>query len=256
MQQSVEKIHRDFKTAVVEYDDVLFTHLRNIEEEMNKVGFNATSEAYSSTVRQLFSGSKSVQVLESVKQKFMNLTNNKRQVKEVIDELTSIHLAYPHKLIHYGQMIHLLEKYNLFVAPSEFYKEHLPPANALEVENFVNGPNVKAHWGGTLKHVPLCAQIFGERSRHEDFAHQLFTCAPISYFNRKGLNKLGRELYQEQNPKFALSKTPNKPTPPDPIVLAPIAMKSELGKRLRPFFVVTAFGPEAKDPEVVNEKMN
>lgn len=255
----VEKIHAEFRNSVMEYDSVLFAQLSKIESQLNAIPANA-DPSYSRTVSEMFKTSKSVRVIETVKQKFQNLSQNKKEVKALVDELQEIHVKYPYKIIHYSQMINLLEKYNLYVGPTEQYKEHLPPSNAQEVSNFVNGPKVIERWGMT-KGIPLCAQMFRE---HEQYRHygksedqRLYICAPINYFNIKDLAKVGRELYVESDfPEFKMLETPNMPVPPDPIVLAPIAMRSELGKRLRPFFIVSAWGPEAKDAEVQNPKMN
>lgn len=152
---------------------------------------------------------------------------------------------YPqHKFISEKQVETICRKYNLVLAEVRYYIGTVPHSKVAEIVSFriargdlkwrsVNTyGSVEKHpinhydysgGGGTLKDKKEMVQ--GE---------QLWICAPASDIDGEGLTQVGHNLLEHVRVD-------------DPVVLQPV----EGG-----FLIVAAWGPEASDELVVNEKMN
>lgn len=79
--------------------------------------------------------------------------------------------------------------------------------------------------------------------------------------NDKTRFEIGREICYDPNMdvkfemKFSTFKDFNRNLQ-DPIVLYPIFIDNPIAAMLRLFHVVTAWGPESREPEIFNEQLN
>lgn len=275
----VAKIHNDFHIAISTADEKLAEMLNLIViEDGERV---QTLREYAN-LKDFFGAAeevtKSLDDLKDIDRKKAQASKIElfRQELQFMKTLTGL------KFIHYPAVISLCKKYNLVLCDSTLYNQTIPQNNLKELNNFISSFKdlvIKDHlnafqdvcvkmgtydtsfcdpvwrrsyksrfWAATkYNNTPLFQQTFGEGSQ------RLYTIAPEKFFNTEGLVNIGNEMVNI--PEVTL-QSPVVETIPDPIVLAPMNFESELGKELRMFATVTAWGPEARDPLVFNEQLN
>jgi hypothetical protein len=274
IKEAVDKIHRDFHMAITTADEKLAEMLGLIVidsgDRVRAMENYAKLKGYFDNAVEV---TKSVADLEEINKK-------KQEAKEIAlfrSELQLLKTITGLKFIHYPAVISLCKKYNLVIGDSTLYKETVPRKNAEDIGRFINNfqyskisecikgynevPSARmllddplvfrrksdhiwayTHDNGT----PLFQQNFDVTDQYRSTpARRLYTVGPIDYFDAKELTNIGCELVKI--PIVVI---------PDPIVLAPINFQSSLGKELRMFAIVTAWGPEARDPLVFNEQLN
>lgn len=275
----VAKIHNDFHIAISTADEKLAEMLnliviedgervQTLREYANLKDFFGASEEVAKSLDDL-------KAIDERKEQARNIELF-RQELQFMKTLTGL------KFIHYPAVISLCKKYNLVLCDSKLYNQTIPQNNLKELNNFIGSfqdlvINEHLHetqkirinnntydtpfrdpvwcrsykskfWASTKNNnTPLFQQTFGEGSQ------RLYTIAPEKFFNTEGLVNIGCELVNIPEIKL---QSPVVETIPDPIVLAPMNFESELGKELRMFAIVTAWGPEARDPLVFNEQFN
>lgn len=158
---------------------------------------------------------------------------------------------YPHlKLITVGSVKKLCKKYGLIYGSVSNYLGDVPEKNLIEIENakidesdlHVASTNWVTHnnWRDTweqmrqITHSDLIGML-NEKSEIEHIYAGLEIAAPPSDFNLKG-----KEVVDHQIQEI-----------PDPIVMQPVRYKHQ-----KYYLIITAWGPEASDPSVVNERNN
>jgi hypothetical protein len=169
-------------------------------------------------------------------------------------ELDNWKLSMPnYKLISYRSIDKLCAKYGLLMGLSTLYKETLPTKNAYDVQQFVKKYTGSTRWAHTNTVDPLFTQAFDDYGKNGK--NNLYVVGAEKFFDLKGQVVVGREIFRSpaDGAKYTLEPIP---VPPDPIILAPAYFNSKFGRSLKLFTIITAFGIEASDPMVVNEKMN
>jgi hypothetical protein len=258
MKSVIEKIHNEFNTAGEKLLTEAKTHLKKeISDKgvrLKKAGFSNTREAID-TERVIDEINKQTEVYNLVMHYQTNYPNN--------------------KFITGKQVESICNKYNLICGPTERYKGFVPEKNLKEIEGFNSSSEddqsmqikiLSFEWEHSEKtQIDAFKReypdgIVGEENLNRPYSFGkdidvitsagtarinsyeqinkdgLFICAPKKDFDLKGVKKFG-----------TLFSTFTTKTYPDPVVLKPCKGG---------YLIVTAWGDEASDPEVVNEKMN
>lgn len=235
----VDQIHDEFNTAgdklLVEAKDLLKSlSEKNLEKGqlLASLGFNATPQA---------------------KEAAQDLVK-KKEAEELAALIVDYHFKYPNnKFITEEKVQEICEKYNLVCGNVGLYKGFVPAKNLKEIADF----KLKQEDEVYVRNQP---GLFGfntyilSRKEMEEYASNglkdrtmteialqgsiqrvgFEICAPIADMDTTGKVQQGHRLV-------------DAPKAWDPVVLQPL---------MRGALIVTAWGDEASDPIVVNEKMN
>lgn len=256
----VMEIHHAFETAgealLAEAKDILKQcDSQSLEKgkRLMRAGFTQTLEAVAAT----------------------RIIPKENNAKEIANLVLYYQHCYPNnKFITYNQVISICDKWNLICGGIDRFKGFVPEKNLREIESFrINRKdiadnlayNIKGWSNGDTKSkimaylknkypngvpVSLIGGSAGTRyiqisgisghmwveSFNEIDGESRLICAPKKDMKLEGLVQFG---------KFFLSV--NKKTFPDPVVLQPVKGG---------YLIVTAWGDEASDENVVNQKMN
>lgn len=158
-----------------------------------------------------------------------------RELERLIEQYQQ---EYPcNRFIDRDSVTRVCEKYNLYMVQANRYKDDIPDRNQKEIINFrIRRALIRteATVRASRSSVDFSAIINDYRSTLDPQelipACGLVILAPEHKINMAGLRKVGRILVKD-----------------DPIVLQPVQGG---------FLIVSAWGPEASDQEVVNTKMN
>jgi len=270
MTDVVEKIHKAFKESFEKSEAVFDLMLAKLEKQLSETADFVQDTAIYKELASLFPESQ--QVKEAVKGigQMVELSKSKSNIEIFLQELAQLRMRFStYRIITYSQMIEILEEYNLFIGPSMMYVGEIPAKNAVEIaqfskylkDGFIQHSNlptsaqdivgfVESPVGFSDPQIPLFRKGFNKK---ETGSRNLYIVGQNKHFKHKNLSCVGREVFIDNDvPKF---KFEDAPTPPDPIVLAPIQFtKSKLGNELKLFFVVSAWGAEAA--EVANPVHN
>ena len=166
-------------------------------------------------------------------------TKEKEELKRLISE---IQLKSPYKLISYTSLKRILDKYDLYLGPTSLFKGEVPVKAAEDIKRFLlNKDKLDVYWVGT--------PVFLNRPSHRE----IVIAALKKNFNVKGNTIIGREITEFKKPDFRLNIKFSMPDfRTDPIVLAPFRLKDNIIM----FFIITAWGKEAKDKDIFNELNN
>jgi hypothetical protein len=245
----VETIHNEFKLALGTACSKMVSIGDRLREELTVL---VVDDEYAS-LRTFFGGTEEVTKAISLRVKADTMNATKAGIDQFVAELNKIMMRLPYKLINYTSVDALCSKYGLVIGKSSLYKQALPKENAKEIANAVKSFPMDL-WGKT-DDAPLFVDTFKRPSEHKArFESNMYIAAPVNYFNTKGQCRVGNELFKSpvEGAKVTLSPVP----PPDPIALVPVRFESDLGKDLRIFAIISAWGIEAKDPKVYNVKLN
>jgi len=253
----VDQIHEEFDQAFSDADLILKKHISDLNNELN----NPTIKTIDySDLSVNFRNSSTIVKLVSIKSDKSSLNREISKTSDLISKLNNIRLKYPYKIISYSQIITILEKYDLYIAPSENYTDILPEDNAKHLLNYKRSVSDKNINGNFDSKYPICSQkiknnLSGLSHNRYDVPLQFYVCAPIKMFSTINRFIIGKELFYNSSlaPKFTYVK-PTKIE--DPIILSPLFLDNEIANDLKLFHVVTAWGPEAKDPLVFNQLSN
>lgn len=157
-----------------------------------------------------------------------------------------------YKWIPESSVERICKQYGLVFGKTSQYKGFLPNQNLLEIEQFSNKHESKLYfasgsrWGNeyfnTLEQAQSYANQENRRShsyyRTSNSLNSLMICAPLKDMNTDGYTiEKGYKL--------------EKKAVPDPIILARRDFNGVVG-----YYIVTAWGDEASDPEVINNNLN
>lgn len=174
--------------------------------------------------------------------------------KSLIKAIDYFSFKYPmYKFITEESVKRICEKYGLIYGPVNRYTGDVPTKNLIEIERFSISKEDQA-WEITAsmltsrrdKVVEITSYEMSRRYNTDSHgfynsyrAHKcsMEIAAPVKDFNTEGMELKG----------FKLSKI----EVPDPVVLMPVIYNGT-----KHYLIVTAWGLEASDPDVMNEKMN
>lgn len=230
--------------------------VNRIHKEFNEAGEIALAEA-----KMIISQSKVENEEKAKRLSYLGFTNTKeckefrekdetkKKAKDVADALAEASQKYPqYKFLTKKSAEKICEKYNLYIGDIHQYMGFVPEKNLKDIENFYNTNNPLAilysysSYSGMGRDVEVTKEEYNkyrkESSAHSGYANEskryLKIAAPAKDMDTHGYKLKGREFVKE-----------------DPIVMAPVKVNN-----VDLMCVVTAWGDEASDPEVVNEKNN
>jgi hypothetical protein len=232
---SDEQLHRDVYSA----QDLLLQEANKILGEPSKF-----SEDRLDTLKKLdslgFSNTKEVT-------EFRELEKERRQSERLKGLIQKYQSKYPNnKFINQDAVQAICQKYNLFLCGASDYISDIPEKNQKEIVNFkfnevdYRTPDEMYSFGSLMRdyYIDLSGNLrFGreevpEKNPHREWmpATNCLIMAPENKINMKGKEKHGH---------FVRLK--------DPIVLQPV---------IGGYLIISSWGLEASDPEVINPKHN
>lgn len=240
--QLIEEIHEDFMTEV----DKLLAEAK-ITREVKTDKQNLINKA---DVLKKFGFDNAVPTLEAVEEKSrirkIEVENYNKQA--LISAIEYFSQNYPYKFITEESVKRICEKYGLIYGDVTHYRGDVPDKNVKELQAFVIKNEDKCYmvkhqsrgWGEYSWDI-VDFISYSRKLKQDDYACKhapLEIAASPKDFNLDGM-------------RIKDFKISSKPAPPDPILLQPVMHGSR-----KYYLIVTAWGPEASDSEVVNEKMN
>ncbi len=223
----VEEIHNEF-----------FQASENLLKEAENILKESKTKVISKGLRLLNLGFKKTSQSTEAEKVEVSLTLSKQDKENVF----YYQKRYPfNKFIAKAQVKKICHKYNLVCGNVDLFKGFVPEKNLIEIENF-KGVKDKdtdsiisiSTWGSRM------GKIYYDNGRQADDFPSIFKkeghgdilqiCAPIKDMDTKGM---------EISEDYRLIKK----SPPDPIVLQPVKGG---------YLIITAWGDEASDPDVIN----
>lgn len=244
---TVEEIHDTFFTEVDRLLDnaKLFNSLDTDKqalldkcERLTKLGFSKSKEVQEATA-------------EINRLNYLKIENEEK--KELIDAINYFSQKYPlYKFITEESVKKICEKYGLIYGEISNYIGTIPDKNLKEIEDFKISEDDEAYtvnrifmidWG-SINEEPVFMTFKNTQSinnskyyRYSIEKSKLVIAAPISDFDTKNM-----KIEKQQ-----LIKVPVQ----DPIVLKPVIYNEK-----RHFLIMSAWGEEASDENVVNQNFN
>lgn len=220
---TVEDVHREFLTAseklLSEAKDILKEKQADKARRLLSFGFSVTKD-----------------VVESAE--FLV----KKQIAELIERYS---ISHPfNKVIHEVDVKSICDKYNLLRGELNRFKGFVPEKNLQEIERFKypDGFHVFEDWyGGENRRFKTHNEALKYKEQQEKESTSKYVIQAPSY-------KLRICAPVKDMVVYSTDHVVDRVIVPDPVVLYPI----EKGCWL----IVTAWGDEASDPLVINEKMN
>jgi len=212
-------------------------------KRLKELGFEKTQE--------VVEGQKELRRIEALEKENI-------EKKELIEAINYFSNKYPiYKFITDDSVRKICEKYGLVYGGVKDYKGTVPDKNLKQIEDFKISEDDMCYFYQEI------SGLFGYSSSIRYFDKKEFECLSINFvqfdpqtMTTRRLNKCSFEIAAPQT-DFDMSgmvvenhKIINVPIP-DPIVLQPVFFKEK-----KHYLVVTAWGIEASDVSVVNERMN
>jgi hypothetical protein len=169
---------------------------------------------------------------------------------------------YPlYKFITEESVKRICEKYGLVYGQIAYYEGFVPEKNLSEIENFKVEESDKAfhtvdrhysNYGDDSVTIKYYNKKTYDWSYEQDRARAYSTINKVDYEGEAPFEIAAPvKDFNTDDMILSGSKLSIKITPPDPIVLQPVMFENK-----KHYLIVTAWGEEASDPLVVNEKMN
>jgi hypothetical protein len=189
------------------------------------------------------------------KSRISNLINENNNKRELIETINYFSFKYPmYKFITEGSVKKICEKYGLVYGAVIRYTGSVPDKNLNHIENFKIDDNDKCcrieridySLMSTRTYNKFISKIEFDKREYKTPLHnsvesyyecELEIAAPIKDFDMTGMEVKDNKIQKMQIP--------------DPIVLCPVFFKNK-----KHYLIVTAWGDEASDELVVNQKMN
>lgn len=251
----IEKIHNEFNNA----GDRLLKEAKEII-----LGITVENEDKARRLNNIgFSSSKEVEIAEGAKKE-------KREKEEFAKAMEYFIVKYPkYKFITKDIAVKICEKYNLFIGSTRQYKGFVPEKNLKEIEDFFSQKNELTH--GYFDESSRRREVTKEEYERQEEKISAFvglgnTSDPLLYLTQAQRNYSSNRRYIYERKRDMEIAAPIKDMDtrgyevkgrtllrevPDPVVLVPITKNN-----LEFYCIVTAWGDEASDKLVVNEKMN
>jgi len=182
--------------------------------------------------------------------------------KDLLNE-TILHFQnkYPlYKFITEVSVKRICEKYGLVYGPIGRYEGFVPEKNLVEIENFKVEDEDKAYhtvdYHYSTYDDSVTVKYYSKKAydyRYEQHRARSYSSGRNASFEGQAPFEIAAPVkdFNTDNMVLSGSKLSLKVTPPDPIVLQPVMFKDK-----KHYLIVTAWGEEASDPLVVNEKLN
>ena len=187
------------------------------------------------------------------------LTKDKAEANKIKEVVQYYSTTYPmYKYITKALLQRVCQKYDLVVGQASLFLADIPESNLINIENFkirmcdttlrnsddyFTGHNHMVNYNDTkLVSYTEASEAIEQQSSHISSSYSryqqadLYVAATENMFNLKDSRVVNREIVRN---------------PTDPIVLYPVQRNSVDG-----YLIITAWGPEASDPEVINETQN
>lgn len=248
--EMIEEIHEAFYTEV---DRLLESAKVSRPIEMNN------PELLERAQRLEFLGFKSAKGVKEANEemeRILKIEQENKDKKELIEAINHFSFKYPnYKFITEDSVKMLCQKYNLIYSPVDKYIGDVPEKNLRHIEDFQISEDDVCHQKEVISTLGNYSSILF-LSRKERFAIE----REYKMFSGHGMKEeLGQSPLEIVAPrdKFDLSgmevkdRSLSKKIIPDPIVLQPVIFKNK-----KHYLVVTAWGKEASDNLVVNERNN
>ena len=277
MNNTVELIHAEFDTAVDRLVEISNTSIKQSEslktsernqviddgEFLRSIGFGNVKSAVEAEEFSLNN------------RKILGEKNELSEKSSKIERTIKIYSQFfPfHKFILYSQVIAILEKYNLYLGPSQLYKGDIPEKNIQEMKEFMKYCNELKNrdYSSILRssdstdvfirldeNKPLCSYENRKASRYTSTSSPVFyICAPKKDFkNDSNIKCIGKEIYKSEYSIPSISEAAaiiqSRQQVKDPIILTPVTTKFE-----QPGFIIsTKWGAEANDPRLTVPRSN
>jgi hypothetical protein len=181
-----------------------------------------------------------------------------------LEEINRFKKLYPNnRLIAYAQIDEILKRWDLYMGISTKFVGEIPTENAKQIADYIKlgnslGSSKTRHdyfgYSTTYDYKYIEYRIdqptFSPRNpSKESSIPNLYICAPMDNFNPIDMQVCEREIFYTKGPKFRMVPA----TVMDPIVVSPLNFYSNIGRQLRIYHVVSAWGPESKDEYLVGK---
>lgn len=254
----IKEIHNTFNTEVdrllemtkqLKSNDTQYEDLIRKYNRLKKLGFSETQE--------MVEAKKEIDRLESVR-----LENiSKEKLAKVINYFS---VKYPHyKFITEESVKSICQKYGLIYGPVSKYTGTVPDENLTQMEEFKISPNdtcyiqtirssgafstsITTEYINEQKYMQRRDEWFSNSNRFDSRESKTWEICPLEI--------VAPEKDFKMTPNFEVKDfqvVEKVRVIPDPIVLQPVVYGNE-----KYYLIVTAWGEEASDVNVVNEKMN
>ena len=167
-------------------------------------------------------------------------TSNK-QKSDLSQCISYFQQKYPnHKFITMEAIEKLCNKYSLSFGPIYKYIGEIPSKNLEHMASF----NIDVEDKAYIK------EQYGRDHEYELYSHNKgkiapwLICAPVKDFDMRNSHVVKGQIRT------------NMPAPLDPVVIQPVKYGTDRGYNIIGGLIITAWGDEASDPNVVNQKMN
>lgn len=240
----IDQIHNEFYSEVniLLNDANQFNEIKNKKPELidkrdrlYNLGFRNTPE--------MLEAEKEIKRLDQLKE------DNKNK-SDLIEAINYFSLNYPeYKFITEESVVNICNKYGLVYSTIDNFRGNVPIENLEQMEKFKIKDEDKAY---ELHYYYMYSETKFERyislKEYDYFKNgfnyitkncQLEICAPLNQFDITDLELQGKKLVKKQ---IKIK---------DPIVLCPVFFKN-----VKHYLIVTAWGIESHDSEVINQKLN
>lgn len=242
----IDQIHNEFYSEVniLLNDANQFNEIKNKKPELTdkrnrlyNLGFRNTPE--------MLEAEKEIKRLNQLKEE-----NEKKS--DLIDAINYFSLNYPeYKFITEKSVVKICNKYGLVYSTIDNFRGNVPIENLEQIEKF----KIKdKDWCYFIKYQGFIEKRFEKFINNFEYdiikntlippyytgrKCQLEICAPLNQFDITDLELQGKKLIKKQ---IEIK---------DPIVLCPVFFKN-----IKYYLIVTAWGIESHDSEVINQKLN
>lgn len=223
--------------TVEEIHETFFTEVDRIMEEVRDNNDPETKQLIERSERLSKLGFASMPAVREGRIKVTEAKNNQK----TLEAARYFSAKYPYKFITEKSVKKICEKYGLIYGSVQLYIGEVPEKNLEQLENFSIADEDRAYDCSHMIGGPVYKTSFNDAEEKRQNYHYgisksgLEICAPLSMF----------DMHRNEVKNYKLQEVP------DPIVLQPVMYKDESY-----YLIVTAWGEEASDENVVNEKMN
>jgi hypothetical protein len=250
----VAEIHESFNTEVdrILYETGLKKDIPAVDEKL--------SDKVSRLKKMGFSSAKGISELKAKAMTVQNIERDNRRKDELREAALYFSQKYPlNKFITKESVMKICEKYGLIYGGVEYYEGDVPDKNLREIESFKlhkedsvwqkssRDRSMMMDWG--MSHKKMKKEVARGHSFTTDDSERIYSdnhvyisvsliiAAPPSDFNMENMNIRHFEIVKQEIP--------------DPVVMQPVMFEEK-----EYYLILSAWGEEASDDSVVNQKFN
>lgn len=260
----VAQIHEDFLTEV---DNLLAEASIKVSTESNKKALLSKADV----LRTLgFTSTKEVTIAEKEIDRLSKARGINTAKDKLIKAINYFSFKYPqYKFITEESVQKICQKYGLVYGPVKNYIGTVPTKNMNDIQNFqvveddclyidtyystINNVSYKEYAEKVNSYNETVRRINFDNQRHLYYDHLRYLQRELSRYSKAPLEIAGpqKDFNMEGLRKEGYKLVSIVKNIPDPVVLQPVLFEGT-----KYYLIVTAWGPEAEDELVVNEKMN